>query len=372
MALLLQLHGDLPEHFPNHERRLYLFGCRRRTCRRKNGSIRAVRGVRAFQNMKESNPPRNTVSTAESAAPQVTPQHNLGDSLFATNSASLSGLKPSNPFSSSPSSAANPFSSNSNSNTRAGDYRGPSPFDALASKPSQKPSTEDPPETFASKVNISSPPISTKPSTPPEPWHETSQLPSYPEYHLDAENETLEALPQASAPVEVMELDEPAGSGAALGGSIDDADAFESTIDKTFQRFADRLAQNPLQVLRYEFKGTPLLYSKTDAVGKLLAPHQSTSHSGDSKVATSGRYGSNGMPRCQSCGAARVFELQLTPQAITELEVEETGLEGMDWGTIILGICKDDCQPRETEQGQAGYLEEWVGVQWEEVGASRR
>ena len=165
-----------------------------------------------------------------------------------------------------------------------------------------------------------------------------------------------------------MDIGVPDTSGAASGGAKDDADAFESTIDKAFQRFADRLAQNPLQVLRYEYKGTPLLYSKTDAVGNSLAPHQSPAPSGNGKVATVGRPGSTGMPRCQSCGAGRVFELQLTPQAITELEVEEMGLDGMDWGTIILGVCGEDCQPKGMEQGQAGYLEEWVGVQWEEVG----
>ena len=169
-----------------------------------------------------------------------------------------------------------------------------------------------------------------------------------------------------------MDTDVPDTSGAASGGAKDDADAFESTIDKAFQRFADRLAQNPLQVLRYEYKGTPLLYSKTDAVGNSLAPHQSTAPSGDGKFATVGRPGSTGMPRCQNCGAGRVFELQLTPQAITELEVEEMGLDGMDWGTIILGVCGEDCQPKGIEQGQVGYLEEWVGVQWEEVGGGGR
>lgn len=77
------------------------------------------------------------------------------------------------------------------------------------------------------------------------------------------------------------------------------------------------------------------------------------------------------MPRCQSCNAARVFELQLTPQAIAELEAEELSLEGMDWGSVILGVCSADCLPRGcSEVGQVGYVEEWVGVQWEETGAA--
>merc|ERR1712093_858783 len=46
MVLLLQLNGDLPEQFPGHERRLYVLTCRRKTCRRKEGSVRVLRGVR--------------------------------------------------------------------------------------------------------------------------------------------------------------------------------------------------------------------------------------------------------------------------------------------------------------------------------------
>ena len=75
------------------------------------------------------------------------------------------------------------------------------------------------------------------------------------------------------------------------------------------------------------------------------------------------------MTRCGNCGAHRVFELQLTPHAIVELEVDEEGYEGMEWGTIILAVCEKDCVPSSvTGEGQVGYVEEWVGVQWEEVG----
>lgn len=83
-------------------------------------------------------------------------------------------------------------------------------------------------------------------------------------------------------------------------------------------------------------------------------------------------------------------------------------LEGMDWGSVILGVCSRDCVPRgvqgalegvgrrvggKVEQGEGGkarakmekgeemaedgknkvkYAEEWVGVQWEELGGGRR
>ena len=71
------------------------------------------------------------------------------------------------------------------------------------------------------------------------------------------------------------------------------------------------------------------------------------------------------MPRCESCGAKRVFELQLVPGLISALELEEGSVdleEGMEWGTVILGVCSDDCG----EVEKVVYREEWVGVQWEE------
>lgn len=154
----------------------------------------------------------------------------------------------------------------------------------------------------------------------------------------------------------------------ASGGKDDDRDAFESTIDKTFQKFADRLAQNPQQVLRYEFGGSPLLYSKTDAVGRMFAPNYSSpSSSSEAKVQTVARpHEGSRIPRCTNCSASRVFELQLVPQAILELEVEEEGLEGMEWGTVVLGVCEKDCAERGVRVGEVGWVEEWVGVQWEE------
>lgn len=73
------------------------------------------------------------------------------------------------------------------------------------------------------------------------------------------------------------------------------------------------------------------------------------------------------MLRCTNCGADRVFEVQLMPHAITVLEEGELSLEGMEWGTIIMGVCSKDCSPRNVEDGKVGYSEEWVGVQWEEL-----
>jgi pre-rRNA-processing protein TSR4 len=354
MNLLLQLNGDLPEKFPGHERRLYLFGCRRKTCRRKEGSVRGVRASRISKYAK-------TISSPAAPAPEekkvLAPATNLGNQLFGGTS-TTSGQSGGNPFSSNPfsggSGPANPFASAS----------------SLAAKPAQKVDTASLPETFASKAKITDSATPSDPAfkapkapEPHEPWPAVESLPTpYPKHYLDADYETLDKpkVPEASRVTGTLEDAEMSGT----SGGAEDKQLFESSMDKTFQKFADRLAQNSEQVLRYEYDGQPLLYSSTDAVGKRLAPEH-TAAAVSSKIGTA-KQGS-GIPRCTTCGSERVFELQLTPHAITELEADEMSLEGMDWGTILMGVCTRDCVPAGTADEAVGYVEEWVGVQWEEL-----
>lgn len=141
-------------------------------------------------------------------------------------------------------------------------------------------------------------------------------------------------------------------------------DTFESELDKDFMKFSMRLEHNPEQVLRYEFRGTPLLYSTTDTVGARLHVHNAP----NAKVTT---VGAGSIPPCEYCGSQRVFELQLVPHAITMLEEGRAGVglgkddAGMEWGNIIMGVCSKDCAPQEL--GVTGWREEWAGVQWEEL-----
>jgi len=354
LTLLLQLNGDLPDKFPAHERKLYIFSCRRKACRKKEGTVRAIRGTRISKSSATKSKANSNVAKIQHPPKQEKPPPNLGDSLF--NSTRTSGTSNQNPFSSSAprSPLTNPFSQEQPSTTT-------SLFPSLASKPPQNP-TPDLPTTFAQKARISSPPPSptTKSAWPPQ-----SSLPKpYPSYHLDADYETLDAE-TTSTPKTAMDIDT---SGSST--KDDEKDAFESTIDKTFQKFADRLAQNPEQVLRYEFGGTPLLYSKTDTVGKLFSPTP-TETSSNSKLKTTTQK-STRIPHCPNCASPRVFELQLVPHAIAELEVEEEGLEGMEWGTVLLCVCERDCGERGVEDGDVGWVEEWVGVQWEESGEVRK
>ncbi|PNY23420.1 20S rRNA accumulation protein 4 [Tolypocladium capitatum] len=343
MVLLLQLNGELPERFPGHERRLYVFACTRRTCRRREGSIRVLRSVRVREDeaaaQAEARP--EDKETRELQEPG-NDGPGLGEALFGAKALG-GGAARGNPFSTN----ANPFSSSSGSGNPFSSAPASS-NDPFASRPAKDtPSdttTQSLSKTFAETLSLNAPP--SQPPPPPEPWPEAASQPRpYPVLYLaGADYETLDPTPPdaaipANARVEDADAPEP---------SLLDREAFESAMDAAFQKFADRLAQNPDQVIRYEFAGAPLLYSKTDAVGDRLS-------------------GKGGMPGCANCGGRRVFEVQLTPNAIAELEADELSLEGMEWGTIIVGVCEKDCVPRQTEKGKTGYLEEWVGVQWEEL-----
>ena len=350
MSLLLQLNADLPSYFPDDERRLHIFCCRRKACSRRPGSVRALREVKRYASTEQATArPKDGMAKAD-LAQEKRPAQDLGAALFGRGPASVSTHG--NPFSvsngvASTNNAVNPFAS-------------VPPTSTLAAKPPQAPTetTEPPTETFASKLKISS--TDSQPPHPPpsaaEPWPSVSLLPPpFPHFHLDADYESLvpEQPTQSSSTAPTSkaqyDIDDSTSSTAA------EKDTFESSLDATFLRFSERLAQNPSQVLRYEFNGTPLLYSGSDAVAARfgVVPGKTKTQNTPSQ----------GMPRCESCGAKRVFELQLVPGLISALEEESVDLEeGMEWGTIILGVCANDCG----EVGKAVFREEWVGVQWEE------
>ncbi|KAI0968495.1 programmed cell death protein 2 [Xylaria arbuscula] len=368
MVLLLQLNAELPDRFAGHERRLYIFACQKKTCRRRDGSIRALRSLRVAPGSKVAALDSEKKKKEEKEKPkpkeESKPPSNLGETLFGAKT--LGGASGANPFATSTPGGApsNPFASSSNP------FSAPQPAAEPAKDPQPEADTatsEDIkalPKTFAETLSLNNS-QTTAPQVPPEPWPpESSQPKPYPiSYLSEAEYETLDPtpppVPQATMK---MDVDDSAGS----GGGKEDKEVFESTMDAAFQRFADRLAQNPEQSIRYEFGGIPLLYSKIDAVGKALTPSQPN----EVGVTTASGGGVKGIPRCPNCGGTRTFEVQLCPHAITELEAEELSLEGMDWGTIIVGVCERDCQARGVDEGKVGYLEEWAGVQWEEIGSA--
>ncbi len=342
MSLLLQLNGDLPSNFPDDERRLHIFSCRKKACSRKRGSIRALREVKKYKALRRASAqPKDKVPVTSQ---EKKPPQDLGAALF--------GAAPTPPGSNN----TNPFSTSSPPQNTTNPFASFPPTSTLAAKPPQPPS-EPPTETFASKLNISTP---SNPPPPTEPWPEASSLPlPYPSFHLDAD---YEALTPTSDPT-VSSTEVASSSSSKPQYDIDDTpssggiekDTFESTLDTTFLKFSDRLSQNPGQVLRYEFSGTPLLYSGTDSTSARFGVGR-----GEPKIGAA-----QGIPRCENCGSKRVYELQLVPGLISALEEDEVDIEaGMEWGTVVLGVCASNCAGEKV--GEVVYREEWVGVQWEE------
>ncbi|KAJ5141431.1 uncharacterized protein N7443_010602 [Penicillium atrosanguineum] len=369
MILLLELHGDLPDHFPTDERRLYIFGCPRKPCNRKPGSVRAYRSIRkvTWESIQEQCKPvkeEKKVEPKPSAPPK--PRTDLGASLFGATSLTSSVSASANPFS-------NPFSSNQGSAASAANpFATPKPA-TTTPVPAPAPSTPSInvlAESFADKVRLSSPgPTNPSAATKPKPesqaqtpWPAQSEFPApYTNFFLDAEYETMSrpSTPKIPDNVTMEPMDEEGQS----SGTAELKDTFESELDRAFMKFSMRLEHNPEQVLRYEYRGTPLLYNYADQVGKRLHTEHSAGH-----VTTTG--GGN-LPPCDYCGSPRVFEMQLAPHAISVLEEGRPGVglgegdAGMEWGTIILGVCSKDCGPETI--GQVGWREEWAGVQWEDL-----
>ncbi|KAL8674286.1 MAG: hypothetical protein Q9168_001279, partial [Polycauliona sp. 1 TL-2023] len=321
MALILQLNGDLPEYLLNHERKLYVFACRNKPCRRKPGTIRVIRSTKLSASATIPTTHQEQTHVRKESSKTSTPTPNLGDSIFNTRSMGPANTR-TNPFSTAPktTTAANPFTSTKPNNTV--------PYKQQAHKAGNPPTTttnQDPPlhETFAQKARISASHTTSPLPRPRSPWPSPSLLPQpYPTYHLDADYETLDAPSTPSSSTHNLSSTSSSGTQDPPATDEDDDPANwlsgSAKADKTFLRFAARLAQTPEQVLRYEWCGQPLLYSKDDEVGKAF-PSATVA----SSTSSSARMPQNRMPNCVNCGARRVFEFQLTPHAISELERDE-------------------------------------------------
>lgn len=337
MSLLLQLNGAITES--PHERMFYVFACKEKACRRKGGSVRALRGVKVAAAFDERE--KNQLEERKEEGKEKEALLGAGEMLFGSGklfpATPAAGQNPfstagENPFSAA---GANPFSA-----------AGGNPFSTVAPPP--PPPTAALPKSFADSLRISSPsPAAPQDPDPPfygapEPW--PSPLPhQYPLFYLDADYETLVPdRPRAAQKVtQLLESDDT---------PVSNSDADDGVLDTAFQSFADRVGQNPEQVLRYERGGTPLLYSYDDAVAKTLLAE--------------GKFSARRLPACAGCSKrARLFEFQLMPHAITVLEGDSPGLDGMEWGTIVVATCT--CPPKIRDANGVGWMEEWVGVQWE-------
>uniref|UniRef100_K7G479 Programmed cell death 2 n=1 Tax=Pelodiscus sinensis TaxID=13735 RepID=K7G479_PELSI len=106
----------------------------------------------------------------------------------------------------------------------------------------------------------------------------------------------------------------------------------ETQEDKIFQKFKNRIAAEPEQILRYcRGREGPIWISGENIPQMKEIPH------------------------C-SCGAQRIFEFQVMPQLLTHLKVDSLG-ESIDWGTLVVYTCAENCNLAN------GYMEEFIWKQ---------
>ena len=129
----------------------------------------------------------------------------------------------------------------------------------------------------------------------------------------------------------------------------------------------EHITNHLLLIFRYQFGGQPLLYTHNDEAAKLLL--------GPSDKITLSK-----LPVCHWCGSKRVFELQLMPSILSALSTSSYTDEntvnfgennaifnlGMEWGTVMVFTCKNDCEKIGVGPDEVSYYEEIVMVQYEQ------
>lgn len=159
----------------------------------------------------------------------------------------------------------------------------------------------------------------------PEPWDD--------HYAGDHEQALLEAYRQQQA-AEADEPDEVIAAEDLRGeGVVEDEEDIESRYLRKFQQ---RIARSPQQVIRYGFGGKPLW----------IRPPPTTVESTEAPEA------------CPGCGSKRVFEMQILPTLLSEVQrrcpqvvhMEEQLGRDLDFGTVAIFTCAEDCDVDEAAE----------------------
>ncbi|KAH3673282.1 hypothetical protein WICMUC_003741 [Wickerhamomyces mucosus] len=332
LALVLQAFSPLDG--TSYDRVIYVFSCKDDLCKRKPGSVRVIRGV--------SKDPKRIEEAEQQQQAELKDQldaklklDNARDFLFDNNK------QESNPFGAS--SDSNPFGGASDSNPFGSNSSG---FNSLSDNPFGKKPEEPKKENFSSFASVAAkaapPKVTPKKST-------FKELPEYPGYFLYVDQEKFHKKPVVKdIKVDDSVLDFEAETSPSGGSNLSpESQAISNSLqDSVFQHFSEIVSYNPLQVLRYDLGGIPLLFSSSDEVAKKISKDL--------------------IPKPgYNLSSSRKFELQIMPKIIMDFEQDVSITSGIDWATIIVYTDVEDYIP-ELDENHVGYVEEWVGVQWEE------
>ncbi|KAJ3563791.1 hypothetical protein NP233_g8705 [Leucocoprinus birnbaumii] len=370
MQLLLQIW--CPFEDSPMDRALYVWACSRAACQKKDGSIRAWRGLRFNEKYAAKLEKKREREKAKAAA-------------AAAQQAQKSAPK------------SNPFSISSSSSTTPNPFAlGNQIFGTTPAAPAPNPEIPEEPEDddgdSSGDESGSSSEKSLTVALASTTLEDSAWLaaPSYAPLYLSTTSEYLPPQPKPKIPanVQVVNPDEqdkndPVWNNEAYENSLD--------VDNVFERFVKRVGYESEQCLRYELKGTPLPFAK-DAIFDQLFPLPPPNSTTISKSAftvtppTKRTYTpSDVVPACQICKSPRTFECQLMPNLINILKQDKNsngnskmtdeerkkaverelkgGADGMSWGTVMIFSCEKDCCL--DENGKECWREEVVLVQWD-------
>ncbi|CAH03062.1 small subunit rRNA maturation protein TSR4 [Kluyveromyces lactis] len=311
---------------PDYTRVLYVFYCTK--CKRKNGSVKCIRGVKKTTSVDTLGQKMEQLQTTEF---QLNP--------FSANEVDSNSNK--NPFD------KNPFAVTGSKSGEAAN-----PFAAAASNPfAQTENIKPEPKTGASNAPVSQKTLRKLHDQKKDKEFDSSK--AFPGYFLFVEEETFKSTPDHLKLPKNLKIDK-----TALELPDDAFDSLEENQmkldprtekiskfldDDVFQKFQEVVSYNPGQVLRYDLGGLPLYYAKTPKEFEDLVAKPAYNPS-----------------------SRRVFEMQLMPKMILDLEEEVSLTDGMDWGTIMVYTDIENYIPK-FDENQVGYVQEVVKVQWEPI-----
>ncbi|KAK9764666.1 hypothetical protein K7432_007653 [Basidiobolus ranarum] len=152
------------------------------------------------------------------------------------------------------------------------------------------------------------------------------------EYEIVSEPEKLEEKEEEEEVKQLHDVNNQPNPEARALVPVGD-EIYENTevdVDKAFLKFQKKMSQDPDQVIRYARTGYgartegPLYVSDIDKVE-------------DADV-----------PNCAKCGQKKTFEMQVLPQLLHFLKIDYTNSDSIDWGTLIIYSCPDNCDIEES------------------------
>ncbi|KAI7825795.1 programmed cell death protein 2 [Kickxella alabastrina] len=447
-SMIMLVQAYVPLNDSAYDRVIYVWACNQRACTGKTGAAKAVRGhllnkeyaLKLVKRQRDTSAKKKEKLVLAAAATKPAPAAKLDfGSVWRTGGFGSAGSETSAFGSSSESSLfSGPLFGGqaSQSDLLSFSFMGKAEKQPASNKQTETAETTEEPDELGEVLDtqLEQLAISSEPDEQVKrvEWPETAA--HVPAQYLEFDNEKLsdrKIEERYRAEIEqAMELaaesacsrgKKAAASAAAAGGGGGDEwsdEKYERSAqpkgtDAGFERFVCVTSQNPEQVMRYQFCGEPLLYTKQDAVAQQLgiqADDANDSDESDGDVDDGDAvdlvprlrrrgYSAENLPRCEHCGGRRVFECQLMPALLLVLplaahakpwtggnggarlvggQLLHTVDLGLEFGTLLVFVCENDCHGGRTGTGYLGksaasmdryvpaaYYEELVLVQLE-------